>query len=280
MISKNEKTKVPNTEPFQIFIDQLRYLPDNIRVFRLACKIVGTGFDSKLPELKWQPELRSRARCPQFEAVSTQIINIDENLLELSSVLYIRVFTVDINTGRLSVLGNAAMNIYDDLNEGVNIKPGIPQPSTSSSVAENHGTDEEKPETKPGKLRIGGHQLRFHQETPKQKKSENVPTFSGKLIVPGTTLLLRIQHVSEDRDLDLEPEAPDYRSGFYQSASCEPSESETRLLSTFERSKEYPETVRESFEEQRQIIDPEMMASLDKIDEMTEEEEAGSFDLL
>ena len=102
---------------------------------------------------------------------------------------------------------------------------------------------------------------------------DNVPSFSGKVVVPGTTLLLRIREVSAIADLKLDSDSPpDYHSGFYESSSCEPNESETRLLSTFERSKYYPETVQESFEEQRQIIDPQLMEFLDKIDEMMEEE--------
>ena len=39
-------------------------------------------------------------------------------------------FTVDINTGRLSILGNAAMNIFEDeAVEASNSKSGVPQSS-------------------------------------------------------------------------------------------------------------------------------------------------------
>lgn len=70
-----------------------------------------------LPDIEAFPELDSPSRCPQFKFKYT--VRVPSEGLPAGSVLLLRVYTLDVDTGEQVVIGNCAVDIYSHFDDQV-----------------------------------------------------------------------------------------------------------------------------------------------------------------
>ncbi|XP_063713294.1 uncharacterized protein LOC134841320, partial [Symsagittifera roscoffensis] len=101
---------ISNQDDFDIYIDQVRFLPDNCRI----CKVTGRIFKSELDlaDLEAFPDLDSDARSPLFHHRSTLRAPEGEEL-DPFSVLVLRVYIRDIHSTEMVVCGSGALTLYN-----------------------------------------------------------------------------------------------------------------------------------------------------------------------
>ncbi|XP_076453203.1 uncharacterized protein LOC143288510 isoform X2 [Babylonia areolata] len=198
-------------EPFDVYVDAVRYIPDNASVVKVTGRVLKGGDVAGLQDILALPELTSPARCPEFRFRLT--VNGDRQRANPDMLLLLRVYTVDIVTEQVVVIGSCLVRIFDTAKK------------------------------KDGVLRVGGHQLRLRSGMPNVKQGianlrhtdlDQVPA------IPACTILVRILPASED----VVP-APSYASGYYESSSCRPTESEQRIFTSYADHIRYPQTERD-----------------------------------
>ncbi|XP_063713295.1 uncharacterized protein LOC134841321 [Symsagittifera roscoffensis] len=105
-----------------------------------------------------------------------------------------------------------------------------------------------QPELK-GWLNVGGHQVRLYWGYPQEDRPLDEDSFLHNPPIPATcSILARLLPHSER----LQP-MPDYQTGYYKSATCEPNESDVRVLSHYLRHDQYPRTVREGIVQYKKV---------------------------
>ncbi|KAK7088191.1 uncharacterized protein [Littorina saxatilis] len=208
--SKNP-APVSSREPFDVYVDGVRYIPDNASILKVTGRVLKAGELATLEDILAVPILASSARSPQFDFRMT--INAARQKANPEMLLLLRVYTVDIITEEIVVIGSCLVKIFD----------------TSKK--------------KDGLLRVGGHQLRLRSGMPNVKQGINnlkhtdldtVPA------IPGCSVLIRILPASQD-PLPL----PSYESGYYDSTECQPTVSERRIFTSYADHMRYPQTERD-----------------------------------
>ncbi|XP_043193185.1 uncharacterized protein LOC122365761 [Amphibalanus amphitrite] len=188
----------PVTATFDLYIDSVRFIPDNA----VFCKVTGRVFNfnlggeaEKLDDILAYPLHSSNHRCPRFNF--RMALNKDRVIVNHNMVIMLRIYCYEESTNQMVVAGTTLLAPFDSAQ-------GKPV------------------------LRVGGHQQRIRV---------GLPSFEGGVAnlmasdmdsnptIPGLTILYRLLPHTESA-----VDAPEYSSGYYQSASCEPGESETRLF--------------------------------------------------
>ncbi|XP_072026594.1 uncharacterized protein [Amphiura filiformis] len=142
---------------FDLYIDQVRFLPDNATIIKVTARIV-QPHDPKVADVLATPLLDSPARCPQFEYRDTTEKAEETNLVVL------RVYTVDKVTKELVALGAAILPLYDE---------------------EEH------------LLHMAGFQLPLRSGIPDEDIPLDKAALDKLPIVPGTSILVRVLPISK-----------------------------------------------------------------------------------
>ncbi|XP_059511394.1 uncharacterized protein LOC125464605 isoform X3 [Stegostoma tigrinum] len=190
-------------EPFDLYIDAIRYIPDNATITKVIGRIVHSGHRD-LPDILAFPVLNSPARCPEFHYCMT--INVKgKETLDSNVLVLLQVYTIDFDTGDLVIIGNTVVSLFN----------------------EN------------GELNVGGFQLKLKQGMPSKEQTPlNAPSLNHQRKVPCCTLLIRLLPHTQN---PVPP--PDYLSGFYFTEDAKPSKSDLEIISSFQQNKEFPNSV-------------------------------------
>lgn len=197
-------------EPFDLYVDSVRYIPDNASIVKVTGRLLKAGDLTDLQDILALPLLSKPARCPEFDFC--MMVNTGRQRANPDMVLLLRVYSVDPVTEELVVIGSCLMKVFDT-------------------------------KKKDGALRVGGHQLRLRSGMPDVKsgianlKSTDLDTAP---IIPGCSLLVRVLPHSEDA-----VPAPSYGSGYYESASSQPTVSEQRIFKSYSEHMVYPQRERD-----------------------------------
>ncbi|XP_043574048.1 uncharacterized protein LOC122563897 isoform X1 [Chiloscyllium plagiosum] len=190
-------------EPFDLYIDAIRYIPDNATITKVIGRILHSGH-SDLPDISAFPVLNSPARCPEFHYCMT--INVKgKETLDPNVFVLLRVYTINFDTGDLVIIGDAMVSLFN----------------------EN------------GELNVGGFQLKLKQGMPSTGQTPlSARSFKRQRTIPCCTLLIRLLPHTQD---PVPP--PDYLSGFYFTEDAKPSKSDLEIILSFQQDKEFPNSV-------------------------------------
>ncbi|XP_078535948.1 uncharacterized protein LOC144822378 isoform X1 [Lissotriton helveticus] len=190
----------PQDQPFDLYIDAIRYIPDSATIIKVISKVMNSG-QSDCPFLKAFPVLSSLSRSPDFEYRT--VINANERKpMSVNAFLIFQVSTVDLETGSLTILGNCRLGIFSDS----------------------------------GRLNVGGFQLRLKVGMPPNGPSSLTPSsLDAYPSVPGCSILVRLLPHTQDS-----VPAPSYGTGFYFSDEAKLTRSELQIISTFKKEENFP----------------------------------------
>ncbi|KAK7475022.1 hypothetical protein BaRGS_00033703 [Batillaria attramentaria] len=199
-------------EPFDIYMDSVRYIPDNASIIKVTGRLLKAGDLSNLQDILALPLLGKSARCPEFDFRMT--VNADRQRANPEMILLLRVYTVDIVTEQVVVIGSCLLKMFDT-------------------------------KKKDGALRVGGHQLRLHSGMPDVKQGINNlkhTDLDPAPAIPGCSVLVRILPHSQEA---VAAPSSGYASGYYQSVECQPTKSEKRIFKSYADHMVYPQTERD-----------------------------------
>ncbi|KAK6190965.1 hypothetical protein SNE40_002721 [Patella caerulea] len=200
-----ESNPKPTTtkEAFDLYIDQVRFIPDNASIIKVTGRILQTGNIEKLDDIMTIPILDSSPRSPEFDY--RIVVNKNNEEADKTMVALLRVYTVDIVTEEICVIGNCIVPIFNQN----------------------------------GKLLIGGHQFRLRVGLPKQRENLKPTDLDENTPIPSASILLRLlPHTNKPVP------TPKYTTGYYQSESCRPNESEKKIFISYGINLAYPQTER------------------------------------
>ncbi|XP_054749368.2 uncharacterized protein LOC129254856 [Lytechinus pictus] len=147
-------------EGFDLYIDAVRFLPDNATIVKVTVTGRFTTEHEGMPfDIKALPDLTSLGRCPKF----TWRVKIAKGILD--QLVEIRVWTVDRYTHQVVVLGVYLLKVYND---------------------------------KTKKLNIGGHQMRLRSGYPASRPPILPRSLDHLPSIPGSSILLRLLPCSEE----------------------------------------------------------------------------------
>ncbi|RUS81425.1 hypothetical protein EGW08_010809 [Elysia chlorotica] len=209
---KNPKPST-NRDPFVLYVDAARYLPDNASIVKVTGRILRAGDLTNLQDILALPNLTGSSRSPSFSF--RMEINKEGSVADPDLLLFLRLYTYDVQSGEVVVIGSCLMPVFS---------PG-----------------RKKGE---GALNVGGHQLRLSSGMPKMHDSLGLIRASdldSNPAVPGCSLLIRLLPLAQDS-----PTAPAYATGYYRSEKCQPSASESRIFASYRADqKTFPKTERD-----------------------------------
>ncbi|CAH8462037.1 unnamed protein product [Schistosoma turkestanicum] len=136
------------SEPFCIYIDQLRFMPDNSTIFKVTGRLLNTKYDEELLDILIVPEenmdKKETSRSPVFSPNQRFIVNLNQNkTLSQNSLLFLRVYTLTLTSLEYVVVGNVLLKVFNSnglLNIGghqLRLRCEVPKP-----IAQNTNTDE------------------------------------------------------------------------------------------------------------------------------------------
>ncbi|CAH8466993.1 unnamed protein product [Heterobilharzia americana] len=201
------RMKPPSTsEPLCVYIDQLRFMPDNSTIFKVTGRLLNTNYDEELLDILIVPEetssSKNNSRSPVFPSDRRFIVNLRrDKTLANNSLLFLRVYTLTLNTLEYCVVGNALLKIFNA----------------------------------DGLLNIGGHQLRLRCELPKpisQKNNEYIyleTALDNSPYIHCSTILVRLLPYTKKPI-----PAPEYRRRSYHSDGSIPTEFEWVVYRQFQ----------------------------------------------
>ncbi|XP_015769135.1 PREDICTED: uncharacterized protein LOC107347559 isoform X2 [Acropora digitifera] len=204
-----------NHDPFDVYVDEVRFIPDNATAIKVTGRILDPFWKKPptldIPDIEAYPLLDSSARCPKFH--SRFYVGLPATGITGEAMLLLRIYTLDVNTGELIVVGNSIVRLFNENG--------------------NEWT-----------LNAGGHQLRLKHILPSTVAKLSEEAFHGITNVPVCSILIRLLPSSEEY---IEP--PGYSSGCYNSDQCQPNDSEWRIFRRFKNHRIYPPTVREAVQD-------------------------------
>ncbi|KAJ8257039.1 hypothetical protein COCON_G00191910 [Conger conger] len=174
-------------------------------------KVTGALLHSGLedvPEIQALPDLSSSARSPEFSFRLTADPG-GQTTFDPGTLLLLRAHTLCADTGALRAIGGCVLRVFDG----------------------------------EARLNAGGHQCRLRRGPTQSEETPPTEALQHQLAVPCTTVLLRLLPHTPDA-----LPAPHYLSGFYFSDDAKPNRSELEIISTFQRDRGFPETVRNMVE--------------------------------
>uniref|UniRef100_A0A1I8F4T8 SE6L1 n=1 Tax=Macrostomum lignano TaxID=282301 RepID=A0A1I8F4T8_9PLAT len=186
-------------QPFDVYIDQIRYMFDGITIVKLTGRFLNTGHDTEIPDILLVPNPKLSPRNLNFFAGQrVQITASDAMNLGKDSALVIRVYTLIKPDLEMVVVGTCVLPIFDNK----------------------------------GRLLTGGHQLRLREHASMVAAGQQRASLATSLdsikqakSLPCVTGLFRLLPQSA-RPID----APDYTSGYYRSEECRPTDAELRVM--------------------------------------------------
>ncbi|KAK3710497.1 hypothetical protein RRG08_021313 [Elysia crispata] len=196
---KNPKPST-NRDPFVLYIDAARYLPDNASIVKVTGRILRAGDLTNLQDILALPNLNGSSRSPSF--TFRMEINREGLVADPDLLLFLRLYTYDLESKEIVVIGSCLMPVFS---------PG-----------------RKKGE---GALNVGGHQLRLSSGMPKMRDSLGLITASdldSNPKVPSCSLLIRLLPLAQDSAT-----APAYSTGYYLSDKCQPTISESRIFTSY-----------------------------------------------
>ncbi|XP_078336716.1 uncharacterized protein LOC111135431 isoform X1 [Crassostrea virginica] len=188
------------SEPFDLYIDSVRFIPDNSSMIKVT-GLIKTGSEAKL--LLALPIMESPARSPLFDFKLT--INEQKKKMDADMVAFLRVYTEDVLTDKISVIGSCFVPIF-----------------------------------KARKLNVGGQQLRLRNGIPPTKAKNVVTDLDAFPAVPACSILVRLLPAQQET-----VPMPRYSTGYYFSEPAKPTVSEERVFASYREHFNYPRTVRE-----------------------------------
>ncbi|XP_032902259.1 uncharacterized protein LOC116989141 [Amblyraja radiata] len=206
-VAHNPTVELPDAsmvnEPFDLYIDAIRYIPDNATITKVTGRLMHSGRDN-IPDILAFPVLTSQARCSEFRYCMTVNVKGKETL-DLEAVVLLRVYTIDSDTGKLAVIGNTVISLFNER----------------------------------GELNVGGFQVKLRGGMPsKEQTLLTASSLNHHPIIPCCSLLIRLlPHTKEP----IPP--PDYLSGFYFTENAKPNNSELEIISSFQLEKEFTASV-------------------------------------
>ncbi|KAK4473619.1 hypothetical protein MN116_002971 [Schistosoma mekongi] len=208
-LAPSERLLKPSStsEPFCIYIDQLRFMPDNSTIFKVTGRLLNTKHDEELLDILIVPEenstTRETSRSPKFPSNQRFIINLSQNKdLSQNCLLFLRVYTLRLTNLEYVVVGNVLLRVFNSK----------------------------------GLLNLGGHQLRLRCEVPKAISQYNnnevfyqEDSLSDAPYIHCSTILVRLLPYTE------EPiPAPEYRFRSYRSSESTPTNFEWVVYRQFQ----------------------------------------------
>ncbi|XP_076345448.1 uncharacterized protein LOC143244510 isoform X2 [Tachypleus tridentatus] len=200
--------------PFDLYIDGVRFIPDNATVVKINGRILNLylqdGTNQNLDIVAY-PELDSPAKCPKFKF--RMCLNREGLLVNPDALAMLRVYTLEKHTQEVVVLGSCLIGIFTN-------KAG-----------------------KPLKLRVGGHQIRLRHGLPNAPaglRSLEYTHMSNNPIIPLVTVLVRLLPHQKDYI-----PAPGYTTQYYRSKEACPSSSESLVFGYYVKEKSYRFTVKQ-----------------------------------
>ncbi|XP_052800410.1 uncharacterized protein LOC128231514 isoform X2 [Mya arenaria] len=195
-------------DPFDLYIDSVRYIPDNASVIKVTGRLLRTGSLGQLEDILTLPELSSPARSPTFNFRIP--VNLGRKEADTGMLAFIRVYTVDVVEDTVGVIGSCLVPFFNNK-----------------------------------KLRVGGFQYRLHNGMPVLTHASGIaaikPTDMDTIPpMPACSVLVRILPHSENP-----APYPGYSSGYFESSTAKPSVSEYRIFRSYGEHMAYPATVRE-----------------------------------
>ncbi|ESP04135.1 hypothetical protein LOTGIDRAFT_237550 [Lottia gigantea] len=143
-------------DAFDLYIDQVRYIPDNASIVKVTGRVLQTGDIDKLNDIAAIPNLDMSARCPVFDY--RLCINSSNKQARQDMLVLLRCYTVDIVQETLCVVGNCLVPLFDQN----------------------------------GKLLVGGHQLRLREGLPVQNDKLKASDLDQHIAIPSTSILIRL----------------------------------------------------------------------------------------
>ncbi|KAH8850431.1 hypothetical protein KSF78_0000529 [Schistosoma japonicum] len=208
-IAPSERLMKPSStsEPFCIYIDQLRFMPDNSTIFKVTGRLLNTNHDEELLDILIVPEENSNttetSRSPTFPSNHRFIVNLSQNkTLSQNCLLFLRVYTLRLTNLEYVVVGNVLLKVFNSN----------------------------------GLLNLGGHQLRLRCEVPKAISQYNTnevffqeDSLNNVPYIHCSTILVRLLPYTE------EPiSAPEYKFRSYRSAESTPTNFEWVVYRQFQ----------------------------------------------
>ncbi|XP_035828352.1 uncharacterized protein LOC101850990 [Aplysia californica] len=198
--AKSDPKPTTNRDPFMLYIDSVRHIPDNATIVKVTGRILRAGDLTNLQDILAVPELESSARSPVFNF--SMLVNEGRQVADPELLLFLRVYTYDVELKKVMVIGSCLVSVFS---------PGKKK--------------------KDGLLRVGGHQLRVYSGMPNMREGLNQITgtdLDNNTAVPACSMLVRLLPQSQSP-----VPAPSYTSGYYRSDSCKPTASEVRIFASY-----------------------------------------------
>ncbi|KAG1664568.1 hypothetical protein GQR58_019752 [Nymphon striatum] len=208
-IKKKSSSSSRINAPFDLYVDAVRFLPDNATIAKVTGKILNSEDTKKNddPDIIAYADLNSPAKRPEFKFKLP--VHGEQVLLNPNVVLLLRVYTVEAGSNELVILGSCLFNIFRN-------KP-----------------------SKPVQLRVGGHQVRLRRGFPKNNTGNlSAKDMDENLPIPCATILFRLLPHTEKFQ-----EMPDYCTHYYQSKHSLPTYSECNIYEDFMQRPDKNDTV-------------------------------------
>uniref|UniRef100_A0A1I8IUD5 DNA helicase n=1 Tax=Macrostomum lignano TaxID=282301 RepID=A0A1I8IUD5_9PLAT len=128
-IEKTYPQATATNQPFDVYIDQIRYMFDGITIVKLTGRFLNTGHDTEIPDILLVPNPKLSPRNLNFFAGQrVQITASDAMNLGKDSALVIRVYTLIKPDLEMVVVGTCVLPIFD--NKGRLLTGGVLGQST------------------------------------------------------------------------------------------------------------------------------------------------------
>ncbi|CAG5136649.1 unnamed protein product [Candidula unifasciata] len=157
--TKSDPKPTSNRDPFVLYIDSVRYLPDSATIVKVTGRILRAGDLTNLQDILAVPDLDSPARSPAFNF--SMLVNEGRQIADPELLLFLRLYTFDMETQKVVVIGSALVRVFN--------------PSRKKGE---------------GLLNVGGHQLRLH--------SGIASDLDNNPIIPGCSFLIRLLPQMQD----------------------------------------------------------------------------------
>ncbi|GFO41253.1 hypothetical protein PoB_006775800 [Plakobranchus ocellatus] len=202
-----------NRDPFVLYVDAVRYLPDNASIVKVTGRILRAGDITNLQDILALPNLNGSSRSPSF--TFRMEVNSGGQLADPDLLLFLRVYTYDVESRAVVVVGSCLVPVF--------------------TAGRKKGE---------GLLNVGGHQLRLSSGMPVMRDSLGLigaADLDSNPKLPGCSLLIRLLPLTQDSI-----PAPAYATGYYMSEKCQPTTSETCIFRSYMADqKTFPKTERD-----------------------------------
>ncbi|KAK3881891.1 hypothetical protein Pcinc_013690 [Petrolisthes cinctipes] len=202
-------TPTRSTEPFDFYIDAVRFLPDYVSHCKVTARVTNmyASKDQRLPDIVTFPILDSSARCPSFRC--KLLLNEERVILNTNMVIVVRVYGYQKHYRRVAVVGTCLVKVFDA----------------------SHS---------PPTLCVGGVQRRIRHGLPNPARGlENMVAsdMDDNDPIPSLSICYRLLPASKDQ-----VPAPAYETRYYRSEECRPNQTERRLFRHYICQPEYKST--------------------------------------